>query len=270
MAALDEHCGSDRVLARLFGLARTLPGRVRVSAAVTDGEPAIEILRHSRVIGADLLALGMHGRNGSMSPVIRAIIADPPCAVLAVPTFHHPRNTPGQRETPTILCCIDFRPPSLAAVGYALALARKSGAEVQVVHVLPESWDGPHRHDKNAEEAREFVEGDFRRLLQIAFGEAFDSTVRMNGVVVSGSPCVEIVRLATVVRPGLIVMGIDRYVEPPRADATNVCVMRFAPCPVLLVPFHAEKRRERARRAYSDAASGDTPESSARCVTSVY
>ena len=249
MAGPDEHCGSERVLARLFGLARTLPGRVRVSAAVTDGEPAIEILRHARLIGADLLALGMHGRNGNMSPVVRTIVADPSCAVLAVPTFDHLRTAPERGQTPQILCCVDFRPPSLAAVGYALALARKIGAAVQIVHVLPESWDGPQRHDQNADEAREFVEDDFRRLLQIAFGEAFESAARMNGVVVSGSPCAEIVRLATRVKSDVIVMGIDQYVEPPRVGATNLCVMQFAPCPVLLVPSHPFQLRNSDRSA---------------------
>jgi hypothetical protein len=61
--------------------------------------------------------------------------------------------------------------------------------------------------------------------------------------VVSGSPCAEIVRLATRVGSDLIVMGIDQYVEPPRVGVTNVCVMQFAPCPVLLVPSHPFQMR---------------------------
>jgi len=51
------------------------------------------------------------------------------------------------------------------------------------------------------------------------------------------SPCVEIVRLANRIRPDLIVMGIDRGRGPKGTFGTmNVCVMQFAPCPLLLVP----------------------------------
>lgn len=239
----DESCGSERLLTKLSTLARTLPDRVRVSTAVTDGEPTIEILRHARLIGADLLALGMHGRNGSLSPLVGAMATDAPCPILAVQAFDDKHDTLVRRAMTTILCCVDFRPSSLAAVEYACALARKCRGQVKVVHVLPERWDGPQRDDQMIDGARDFVEDQFRHLLHIALGEALGSAGHASEVVLSGSPCVEIVRLANKVRPDLIVMGIDRdRGSKPTFGTTNICVMQFAPCPVLFVPagpFHA-------------------------------
>jgi universal stress protein A len=235
--ASNEPCGTDRLLTKLFTLARTLPGRARVSTAVTDGEPTIEILRHARLMGADLLALGMHGRNGSLSPLVGAMAADAPCPVLAVQAFEDTGDALVTRAMTTILCCVDFLPSSLAAVDYAFAFARKCRGHVKVVHVLPERWDGPPRHDRIIDDAREFVAGQFRRLLRIAVGSASDSNSHASEIVLSGSPCVEIVRLANTVRADLIVMGVDRgRGSKPTFGTTSICVLQFAPCPVLLVP----------------------------------
>jgi universal stress protein A len=253
----DEPGGSERLLTKLSTLARTLPDRVRVSTAVTDGEPAIEILRHARLMGADLLALGMHGRNGSLSPLVGAMAADAPCPVLAVQAFDDKHDTLVRRAMTTILCCVDFRPSSLATVEYACALARKCRGQVKVVHVLPERWDGPRRDGQAIDSARDFVEDQFRRLLQIALGEALGSTGDASEVVLRGSPCVEIVRLANKVRPDLIVIGIDRGRGlKPTFGTTSICIMQFAPCPVLFVPagpFHAPPTHRRAPGARTAA-----------------
>jgi nucleotide-binding universal stress UspA family protein len=70
-AALSEG-DSERVLKKLFALARSLPGRPRISAAVTEGEAASEILRHARLVKADLIAVGMQAEDGRVSPLVTA------------------------------------------------------------------------------------------------------------------------------------------------------------------------------------------------------
>ena len=50
----------ERVLKKLSALAQPLPGRPRISTAVTEGEAISEILRHARLLKADLIAVGMH------------------------------------------------------------------------------------------------------------------------------------------------------------------------------------------------------------------
>ena len=61
---------SERALKKLFALAQHLQGRPRISAAVTEGDAAAEILRHARMVNADLIAIGMHAQDGSVSPLV--------------------------------------------------------------------------------------------------------------------------------------------------------------------------------------------------------
>ena len=163
-AASEADC--ERVLNKLFALAHHLPGRPRISAAVTQGDAATEILRHARLVSADLIVVGMHAQDGSVSPLVTRLAIDARCPVLVV----------GERSTaPTardglrrILVAVNFLPASLAAADHAFALARAVGADVTVLHVLPERWEGPARPDSNVDETRRLVEQHFRRLLQTA------------------------------------------------------------------------------------------------------
>lgn len=74
----------ERALEKLFALARDLPGRPRISAAVTEGDAAAEILRHARLARPDLIAVGMHAQTGRMSPLVAQLVTEAPCPVLAV------------------------------------------------------------------------------------------------------------------------------------------------------------------------------------------
>ena len=47
----------ERALAKLFALARHVPRRTRISAAVANGDAAAEILRHSRLVHAAVIAI---------------------------------------------------------------------------------------------------------------------------------------------------------------------------------------------------------------------
>jgi nucleotide-binding universal stress UspA family protein len=237
---------ADRALKQLFALAQPLPGRPRISAAVTTGDAAGEIARHARLVKADLLAVGMHADAGQVSPLIARLALDAPCPVLVVDEGSTAPATGEALER--ILVAVNFLPASLAAADYAFALARRVGAQVTVVHVLPEHWEGPRRPDLNVDEARQFLERHFRQLLHIAVSPASGVTRGRNDVVVSGRPCVEIVRLATVRQADLIVMGIDARATAPAAfGETTSCVMQFAGKTVLLVPERLS-RAPRVRR----------------------
>jgi len=226
---------SGRALKRLFPLAQPLPGRTRISAAVTDGDAASEILRHARLVKSDLIAVGMQAVDGTVSPLVTRLAVDSPCPILVVDK----RSTaPTLGEAlEHVLIAVDFLPASQAAIDYAFARACTAGAQVTVLHVLPEHWEGPTRDDPNIHETRHFLERHSRRLLQNAVSTALSVNRDRREVVTSGRPCVEIVRLATARRADLIVMGIDA--RPQSADAfgeTTNCVMQFAGKTVLLVP----------------------------------
>ena len=64
-AAAELEADSELVLKKLFTLGQGLPGRPRISAAVTEGEAVAGILRHARMVHADVIALGMHARDGA-------------------------------------------------------------------------------------------------------------------------------------------------------------------------------------------------------------
>jgi nucleotide-binding universal stress UspA family protein len=84
-ASYDGAPDSEDALNRLFGLARHIPGRLRLSAAVADGDVADEIVRHGRLLQADLIVLGMKAEDGTVSPLASRITADARCPVMLVP-----------------------------------------------------------------------------------------------------------------------------------------------------------------------------------------
>ena len=227
----------ERVMARLFALTRRLEQRVRTSAAVAEGEPAIEIQRHAEVAGADIIAIGMRDENGHPSSVMKRVAASARCPVLAVQGFGEGSGRSVGEPIREILCCVDFCPASLAALGYAVALARLTASRVTVLHVLAEHWDGPPRRDRMLDEARALVEGRFLALLQVAVGEGSSPEDRARTMVVSGTPGIEIVRLAREMSSSLIVMGSESAEDfAAGRGGVTAWTMRFAPCPMLFVP----------------------------------
>jgi len=232
-ATSDADC--EHAIEKLFALTRHLPGRPRISAVVAVGDAADEILRHARLARADLIAVGMHEKDGSVSPLVTRLAIKAPCPILAVDERSTaPKDADGLNR---ILVAFNFLPASVAAADYAIQLADAMCAQVTIVHVLPEHWQGPPPPDPNVEETRHMVEQHFRRLLRIAVRTASSVNHNHREVVASGRPCVEIVRVATSTRADLIVMGIDaREKSPDEFGETASCVMRFACRTVLLIP----------------------------------
>lgn len=226
---------SERALKKLFALSQHLPGRPRISAAVAAGDAAEEIVRHARLLRADVIAVGMHAQDGSVSPLIARLALDAPCPVLVVDeTVAAPA---GYCALDQIVLAVDFLPASLAATDYAFAFAHAAGARVTVVHVLPEHWEGPARRDANVDEVRQQVEHHFRQLLRIAVSAVPGASWQRDALVTSGRPCVEIVRLAAARDADLLVMGVDGFHQSPQEyGETSSCVMQFARRTVLLVP----------------------------------
>jgi nucleotide-binding universal stress UspA family protein len=237
---------SERVLKKLSALAQHLPRRPRISAGVSQGDAVTEILRHARVAQADLIAIGMHAQDGSVSPLIARLANEAPCPVLVVDETTTPARESGGLAH--ILIAVNFVPASLAAADYGLSLAHTAGARVTVVHVLPEHWDGPQRHDANLDETLGLIEHHFRQLLQISIGEVSGLSGRRSTLVTSGRPCVEIVRLARSHDADLIVMGVDASLasHEGRGETTD-CVMQFARRTVLLVPERLFRERRAGR-----------------------
>jgi nucleotide-binding universal stress UspA family protein len=105
---------------------------------VRDGVASAELLGMANELGADLIALGTHGRRGLRrllaGSVAEAVLRGARCAVLAL----HSSELAGQSEGfRVILHPTDFSDCSASALQVARYLARAHGAQLLIIHVAP-------------------------------------------------------------------------------------------------------------------------------------
>lgn len=168
-----------------------------------------------------------------------------------------------------ILAPTDFSVISVPAVGYALSLAKKLGAEVTVLHALPtevmkeqfmkqyapEDLAGPAAAPVGVTRQPDF-DGIFERKKQVllTFLEQRISNellraVKINPVIKIGKVAEEIVALAKEEQCDLIVMSshgsrLQRLLHGSFTDR----VILLAPCPVLSIQPWTEIRTEENKR----------------------
>ncbi len=210
----------EGLLASLFALTRNLPERGRISAALSYGDPAPEIIQHARLTGADLIVLGTELRSAS-AEVRGTIVADVAthagCPVLHVrPQFFPPLSDTARGFT-EILCCVDPLSGAIARGDYAHALARHGEARVTLLNVVAEAEDP---NESMPDVVKDVAEE--RHVVHVSL---------------TGSPGREIVALAQQIRADLIVIGAKDGDSPEhRLGSTTSYVLVHAPCPVLIVP----------------------------------
>jgi nucleotide-binding universal stress UspA family protein len=132
-ASAAADAGYDRTLSNLLALADGMPGRIRLSAGVTEGDPAAEILRHARMIHADLIAIGAQADDHRARRMMTALAIAAPCPVVAV----------GDR----IVIAVNGRLAPRAADDDVCRLVRAAGTDVTLLQVRPErrsSHSGVH------------------------------------------------------------------------------------------------------------------------------
>lgn len=168
---------------------------------VEEGHVARTIAEAATRLAADLLVIGTHGRGGTerlmlgsvaekvLRRALSPVLVVPPAVESTHPTVHFSR----------ILCPVDFDPPSLKALTYALSLAQEASSALTVVHVL-EPLPPEAAHFVDVPEYRRRREQDARnRLRAVIPGEVRD-WCRPVEVVAEGKPYREILRLAA--KPG--------------------------------------------------------------------
>jgi nucleotide-binding universal stress UspA family protein len=124
---------------------RSLTGP-ETEAVVDRGYVPESILAFAENKHADLIVMGTHGRRGldrlMMGSVTESILRKAPCPVLAVRRPAHdfvdPTNPEDSVRIRKILFCLDFSPPSLHALPYALSFAQEYEADLTLLHVLEE------------------------------------------------------------------------------------------------------------------------------------
>lgn len=135
-----------------------------------------------------------------------------------------------------ILFATDFSPTSDAALRYATALARDSGATLSIVHI--EELQTPYAGGEMLLPQPEFPNPEIRHMLEKVLPT--DPNVRYEHHLSIGPPAEEIVKLAAEQNADLIVIGTHGRTGLKRVLMGSVAeaVMRRAPCPVLTLKEH--------------------------------
>ncbi|MGD9723169.1 MAG: universal stress protein [Pirellulales bacterium] len=130
-----------------------------------------------------------------------------------------------------ILFATDFSPASEAALKYATALARDSGATLLILHV--EELPTPYAGGEMLLPQPEYPNPEIRRMLDAVVPT--DKSVQYEHHLVLGTPAEDIVRIAEEQHADLIVIGTHGRTGLKRVLMGSVAeaVMRRATCPVL-------------------------------------
>lgn len=135
-----------------------------------------------------------------------------------------------------ILVPTDFSESSLKALQYALRFGREFGGEITLLHAV-EAMPGPSFPELPCDlgceqDQRKYAEEQFREIKAAAGNrDAMTGTVRF------GAAAYEILREAAESDVDLIVMGTHGHTGWKHfvLGSTAECVVRSAPCPVLVV-----------------------------------
>jgi universal stress protein A len=136
-----------------------------------------------------------------------------------------------------ILVPIDFSPCSLKAVGHGLGLAKISGAELILVHVVEPSNPGSMFETSQAKRLRNLALNNAKHELAAIAREQIKPHVSVRYLVRAGKPFEVIADLAARTASDMIVLGTHGHTGFPTVllGSTAERVARRAPCPVLMI-----------------------------------
>ena len=227
-------------------LSDSLLAGVDTERILAEGEPTSQIAQAAIDHDIDLITVTMRDRNRLYrafgGSIAEAIVAESPCAVLAVrpPQRDFVEQQDGQAEIrlKRVLLATNFRPSSSAATQLATQIANQLGAELHAVYVIGDYFDQisalfPEGGLAALKRLRSYVQDRMAQLLRS--GSAAAATH-----IEEGRPYQEIVKLAATLDADLIVIGTA--VHGSLFGSSQVLgseierVIRNAPCPVLCVP----------------------------------
>lgn len=255
---LAQKYGSRILVAHVsspMALSATSSGRTAPAAAETDRdimqsmaqlEPQLRDFPHEFIIrrgdirkemaaiieekAISLVVIGTHGRSGAAKAIMGSVAED---------TFRHSRcpvltvgpNVCGEPEAfsdmRTILCPIDFRSESLAALPYATSLAEQSQARLYLLYVAGGAVD-------------ELPDPSLKAALLALVPSEAGLWCEPRALVESGNPADKIVELAAELSADVVVLAVKSAEQlaskPPHlALETAYKVVTESICPVLTV-----------------------------------
>jgi len=226
---------------KAFIAAESAPG-IAIEAVIREGNVAAEILEQANTMGADLLAIGTHGRSGFerlvLGSVAEKVLRKARCPVLTIPRRLPDAVPAGPVLFKQIVCAVDFSECSMHALKYALSLAQEADGRLTVVHVLtPDlvAQVGIGEEHVSVAELQRHHEAAAIKFLEEAVPENAKVYCKPESMLLRGKPWRELLRVASERQAELIVMGVQGR---GAADllffgSTTHHVVRQAECPVL-------------------------------------
>ncbi len=214
-----------------FG-ATELP-KIEVSCVVDIGDPASLIVDYAHANGIDLIAIPTHGygafRRALLGSVTAKILHDAKVPVWT--SAHAPEASHRAHPQPRhILVAIDPDKDARQTLDAALAIARESGASLDIVSAVTEGVIAPGMADRDLEDL--LIAGTKELLAKLQF-EAGSNV----GVIVKiGGPANAVRDAAIAKRADLVVAGRGSvHGILGRLRANSYAIIRESPCPVLSV-----------------------------------
>lgn len=223
----------DDIAKQAAGIAGVRPYEIEV----TPGQAVPSILSAAEHHKADLIVTGTHLRHGwrraILGSVSDGVIHGSRCPVLTVAMRDH-RFTPEMHTITNILCPVNFTDVAREAVRAAAYLAEGFGAHLTIVHVLePDEITNVTVDEENV---RQWVAPELQ------------DAVSYRELVVRGGPAERVLDCADDIGADLLVIGAQHklFRDATVIGTTSERLIRFAACPVLVVPRAVARREARS------------------------
>lgn len=221
------------------------------------GSDVVEtIVATAKEVGAGLVVMGTHGRRGVgkllLGSIAEEVVRAAPCDVVVIHAHDVTR-----RAIERVLVPLDFAPRSPVLLGRAIALAKRFGAHLDLLHVfnetaLPILWPGPGVVENVLPKLRRRAEEQLGELRAIAEAEG----VRVETHIESGHVAQRIVTFAEEHGADLVMMGSHGHSGLNRflIGSTTERLLPLAPCPVYVHRIRSDEEKAAPLEATASSA----------------
>lgn len=206
---------------------------VAVVPRLLAGDPATTIIHQANELNADLIVMTTHGsgvlRRMLLGSVTAKVLHDANCPVFAIPHVEPPASTQG--EFRHIVCAIDTDMRQQPALHWAMDFSQLVGAQLSVVHVIPELVQGQWG-DSDAD-----LRANMRKNVMNQLRPLLDSVDYHDDVVLDSGPIAAKVRAtAQLKQADLVVVGrhLGSGIWSGLHDE-SYAIIRESPCPVACI-----------------------------------
>ena len=204
---------------------------------VTIGQPVPSILLAANELDADLIVMGTHLRHGwrraLLGSVSDGVLHGSHCPVLTVAAHDRPVGAAPYGVT-NILCPVNFSDVARDSLQAAASMARVFGAQLIIVHVV-EADEIPDIRSVE-EKVRKWIAPELQ------------GSCSYRELVMRGGAAERVLDCADDLGADLIVIGAQHrlFRNETVIGVTAERIIRFASCPVLVVPREAVRHRDAA------------------------